>query len=362
MIRKERNKMKKLAYALTAALLLLPVLSTAEETSAPATANAVAECVHTWELTAPYAGVTLPFDWRQGDRVTAGETVFELETVKLYAPDSGSVRGLFAREGDLCEDTIAQYGMLMAIERDETLVAEATVRGRYDSDENRELHLGMTVYVEQSNDADNTGEGRLVARSGDTFLVELTAGEFEEGDSVKLYRDEKMGSKTCIGQGALARREDTAVQGSGRILRIHVSQGDRVEKGQLLMELIPGDSDAALRSSLVTAEADGALGAIKTAPGQQVYKGQSLATLYDLSRMRVTAEVDELDLDSVHVGDVLPIVFDRYPDARISGTVTSVSALGVSRQNAAYFQVRLSFSSSLEILPGMSATVYLSAD
>ena len=81
--------------------------------------------------------------------------------------------------------------------------------------------------------------------------------------------------------------------------------------------------------------------------------------LHDLSSMEVTAQVDEVDLDKVRVGDTLKVVCDRYPDTELSGTVVSISGMGVQKQNASYYNVKLSLSTSLELLPGMNATVYL---
>ena len=70
-------------------------------------------------------------------------------------------------------------------------------------------------------------------------------------------------------------------------------------------------------------------------------------------------QVDEVDLDRVHVGDSLKVICDRYPDTELSGTVLSIAGLGVQKQNATYYDVKLSISTSLELLPGMNATVYL---
>ena len=40
-------------------------------------------------------------------------------------------------------------------------------------------------------------------------------------------------------------------------------------------------------------------------------------------------------------------------------TVLSIAGMGVQKQNASYYNVKLSISTSLELLPGMNATVYL---
>ena len=349
---------KKMICLVLCLLMLAPLCAAGAEEASAVTANATVDAVNTVQLTAPFAGVLLPYDWDGGERVSSGDVVLEMDTTKLYAPADGVLQGVFAEEGDLCEDVIAQYGKIANIEKPETLVISATTSGRYNSDENKELHVGSTVYVEQTDDTDNTGEGRITALNGNAYSVELTAGEFVEGDQVKLYRDEKMGSKTCVGSGTLVRGEDVAVQGSGRILKSYCRQGQQVKKGQLLFELASADCAPTVTSGQLKADCDGVL-ELKAASGQQVYKGQLLAVLHDLSAMEVTAQVDEVDLDKVHIGDTLKVVFDRYPDTELSGTVLSISGLGVQKQNATYYDVKLSLSTSLELLPGMNATVYL---
>lgn len=349
---------KKLISLVLCLLMLAPLCAAGAEETAVSTANATVDAANTVQLTAPFAGVLLPYDWNGGERISSGDVVLEMDTNKLYAPADGALQGVFAEEGDLCEDVIAQYGKIANIEKPETLVISATTSGRYNSDENKELHVGSTIYVEQTDDTDNTGEGRITALNGNAYSVELTAGEFVEGDQVKLYRDEKMGSKTCIGSGTLVRGLDVAVQGSGRVLKSYCRQGQQVKKGQLLFELAPADCAPTVTDGQLKADCDGIL-ELKAASGQQVYKGQVLALLHDLTAMEVTAQVDEVDLDRVHVGDSLKVICDRYPDTELSGTVVSIAGMGVQKQNASYYNVKLSLSTSLELLPGMNATVYL---
>lgn len=355
--------MKKLIGLVLTLMMALPCAAVAQEAdtvkTAATTANAVAECVNTYDITAPFAGVVQPFTWEKGDKVSAGDTLFALDTLKLYAPETGTVRGVFAAEGELCEDAVARYGMIASIEKDEPLMIKASTKGKYDSDENEIIHLGEAVYFEQTSDKDNEGEGRIVALNGKDYTVEITAGDFKDGDSVKIYRDEKMGTKTCIGEGKLERGADVAVTGSGRVLKSYFAQGQRVKKGQLMFEMIPADSASDLTAAQLTAAMAGVLDTPKVVSGQQVYKGQVLATLHDVSAMRVVAQVDEMDLDKAKVGDSLSIVFDRYPDSPLSGIVSSVAQMGVEKQNATYYDVKIDYTTSLETLPGMNATVYL---
>ena len=54
-------------------------------------------------------------------------------------------------------------------------------------------------------------------------------------------------------------------------------------------------------------------------------------------------------------------VFDCYPQEEVSGTVQSISLIGNAKQNATYYDVTLSISTSWQVLPGMNATVWLPA-
>ena len=358
--------MKKFVALLLTVALLTPLCALAEDVETAAvsnvTANAVAESENVYKITAPYSGVLLPFDLESGDPVSKGDTLFALDTVKVYAPVDGTVQAVFAETGDLCEDVTALYGMIACIERTLPQVAQASTSGAYNDEENRLSHVGETVYFYQTSDKDNEGEGRVTAVNGSDYTVELTAGDFENGDSIKIYRDEKMGTKSCIGSGTIERAADVAVSGTGRVLSCAVQPGQTVRKGQLLFELSGQDAEADVTGAAITADHDGTVElAAGAASGQQVYKGQLLASIHDLSAMNVVAEVDEIDLERVHVGDTLTVVFDCYPQEEVSGTVQSISLIGNAKQNATYYDVTLSISTSWQVLPGKNATVWLPA-
>lgn len=347
--------MKKVLAVFVSLMLLLPAMAIGDENRI--SANGTVESVHVYQLTAPYSGVLKPFDWDSGDHVSRGETLFEMDTLKVYAPADGTVEGLFAQQGDLAENVLAQYGSLAVLERTLPQIITASITGAYNDPENRLIHVGEKVYFEQGNDKDNQGEGRVISVSGDNYVVEMTEGDFELDDQVKLFRDEKHGTKSAIGRGDVARAAELAVSGSGRVLNVAVRQGEKVKKGQLLFELAaqdaPTDADSRLSSP-----ADGAI-EVCAASGQQVYMGQVIGKVHDLSAFQVTAQVDEVDLGMVQVGDTLSVTLDRYPDMELTGVVTQIAALGQTRQNAAYFGVTLSLSTTMELLPGMSATVWL---
>ena len=346
--------MKKL-LAVLLVVLMLPAASLAEETI---TANAVAESNTVYQIVAPYSGVLKPFDWEMGDLIGANEVLFEMDTVKVYAPVDGTVRAMFAEAGDQAANVMNQYGMLAAIEKKRPMVINATTSGAYNKEENRIIHVGEDVYLEESNDEDNQGTGRVIAVDSAGYVVEVTGGVFEDDVSVGIYRDPNCGSKSSIGSGRTDRTFEVPVSGSGYVLRAAVLEGDAVEKGDLLYELASQDAENTLQSAVLRAPAKGAV-ELAANSGMQVYKGQLLARIHDLTAMNVVASVDEMDLDCIAVGESVTVVFDRYAQENVNGVVTAISRIGVPKQNATYYDVTISISTNLEVLPGMNAVVYL---
>lgn len=346
--------MKQIAALLLA--VLLPCSALAQEVI---TANGVVQSATIHEITAPYTGVLLPFDWKSGESVLEDELLFAMDTFKVYAPASGTVGAVFAQQGDLAAEVEMQYGMIASIEKTNGFQVDCSTSGAYNDDENRIIHTGERIYIEQTNDKDNVGEGRVISVNGSKYMVEMTDGDFEDGDSVKIYRDDKMTSKSCIGSGKVLRAADVSVYGTGRLVQAAVEEGDRVRKGQLMFEMASQDADASLESAAIHAPADGAL-ELAAASGQQVYKGMVLAKIHDLSEMNVVASVDEMDLDLIVVGDSLKVALDRYPGVEFSGIVTEIAKIGIPKQNATYYDVTLALDARQELLPGMNAIVTLS--
>ena len=82
-----------------------------------------------------------------------------------------------------------------------------------------------------------------------------------------------------------------------------------------------------------------------------------LCEIANLETLELSAEIDELDLSSIRVGDVLTYTLDAYAGESFSGTITEIRPIGAPRQNATYFDVRITPPEGVTILPGMNATV-----
>ena len=334
-----------------AALLLLLTLSAA--CALGATANAVIVAPQTAKITAPFSGTLLPFDLTAGDEVAAGDTLFTMDTVPVYATQSGTVSAVFAKAGDDASGVIAHYGSLAVIEPTRALYVAADNSQAYDDDENRYLHAGETLYLKCGNEK---GTGIVTSVSGNAYNVEILTGSFDVGDTVRCYRESGTPSDSETGRGRVTRYADISVAAEGRIVAVHVKAGDTVSVGDLLFEVIDGQSAKDVPLTL-TAPVSGAVTSLSTVSGAQVYRGQLLCEIADLTKLELSAEVDELDFSAISVGTTLSFTLDAYAGETFSGTVTEIRPVGITRQNATYYDVRITLPAGKTLLPGMNATV-----
>ena len=323
-------------------------------TASCATADAKIVAPNTEKITAPFAGTLLPFDAELGDSVSAGETLFTLDTVPVYAAQAGTVSAVFANVGDDASGVAAHYGALAVIEPKNALYIDASTDQAYNDADNRYIHAGETLYLKLSNDK---GTGVVTSVSGKKYTVEILSGSFDVDDTVRCFRESTTPSDSEVGRGKVTRYADVQVNAnSGRIAAVHVKPGDAVEVGDLLFELVDAQSDKNASRS-IAASKDGVITSMNTASGAQVYRGQLLCEVADLSTLELSAEVDELDLNSIAVGDTLSYTLDAFDGETFTGTVTQIYSVGAKKQNATYFDVRITLPAGKTLLPGMNGTV-----
>lgn len=320
-----------------------------------ASANAVVVAPVTHKLTAPFSGQLLPFDLLAGDRVTAGQTLFKMDTVPVYASGEGTVAAVFAKPGDDAQHVLSQYGSLAVIEPDVQRYVAADTRLAYDDDENRTLHAGETLYLKSGSEK---GTGMVTSVNGTGYVVRILTGNFELDSTVRCFRASDYANDSETGRGKCMRYADTAVAAQGRITAVHIQPGQRVKTGDLLFEVVDAQAPVGAALSL-SSPADGAVSMIFTQSGAQVYRGQLLCEITDLSQLELSVLVDEIDLSRILVGQQLTFTLDAYPAETFTGTVTTIYPLGLQRQNAAYFDVRVTLPGGRSFLPGMNGSAVI---
>ena len=180
-----------------------------------ATADAKIVAPNTEKITAPFAGTLLPFDAEQGDSVSAGETLFTLDTVPVYAAQAGTVSAVFANVGDDASGVAAHYGALAVVEPKNALYIDASTEQAYDDADNRYIHAGESLYLKMGN---TKGTGVVTGVSGKKYTVEILTGDYDVNDTVRCFRESTAPSDSEVGRGKVTRYADVQVLAdSGRI-------------------------------------------------------------------------------------------------------------------------------------------------
>ncbi|NLI20545.1 MAG: HlyD family efflux transporter periplasmic adaptor subunit [Clostridiales bacterium] len=358
------KKMAALLLALTLTLGGFTAAAQAEQSAAGYTGKVAFR--ETMTLTAPFGGVVQDFALRAGDAVAAGETLFTLSTTKVYAALDGTVRGLMAQPGDEAQAVADRYGALLYLEPKERFTVAANTNNAYKSDTNdnlnRYLNQGDVVYLRSSSDNDRTGVGVITAVDGRSFDVEVQSGNLIVEDTVSIYRDVEYSSSQRIASYAKVQHAAaTPVTAEGSILRVLVTQGQTVRRGDLLLETVQGTLEGLTPvGDQVTSPVDGVLVSVSAKAGESVAQDGVLATLAAVDALWVEFNLDESDLDTVHAGDRVQVIQDALPDrAALEGTVLSVSSVNEAESGDAKYTAYVELDSVQGLRQGMNVSVYL---
>ena len=346
--------MKKIWSLLLCALLLAAPAALAEGLELDGTIQAG----RTLSITAPYTGTVGDFTAQAGDVAAAGECLFPLSVTTVYAETDGTVTGLFAQAGDNAQTVAARFGALCYIERDELFEAACTTAGADSDTEDKIIHPGETVYLKSTQNSERDGVGRVTSVSGSSYTVEVTdERNLRINESFKVYRKADHSTDSCIGSGKTTRVNPAAITATGHVLAVHVTDGQRVSRGDALFSIVPdaldgmqGGEAAALMPQ------DGVLLSVSAVSGVQAVKDTVLATYCPAGDMQLVCAADEMDLAAVKVGARVSVVLDAYEDAPVAGEVVKISS--VADANGEY-AVTIELMDCENVRIGMSATATL---
>ena len=174
-------------------------------------------------------------------------------------------------------------------------------------------------------------------------------------EPVKVYRDSDYDSDSCVGSGKTAAVPATAVNATGSVLRVCVSDGQHVRRGDLLFEIVPDALDG-LRGGdgTVAMPEDGVLLSVSAQSGAQAAKDAVLATYCPAGAVEVVCPVDEDDLSALRVGARVGVTLDALPGEALDGTVESI-AHAMNAEGG--YDVTVSLRDTENVRIGMSATV-----
>ena len=296
---------------------------------------------------------------RAGDRVEAGDVVATVALTGVYAPADGTVRGIMAEAGDSAGETVLSIAPMSKY------TVTADISDAYDSAANKHVTVGETVYMECSRDGSHVAVGRVVKAEGSAYTVEVTGGELYMEETVYIYRDEEHSSSARIGSGTVSRTAELAVSGTGRVAEMYVSEGERVERGQLLFTCVEADTvEDALLGGEIRSTASGVVASVAAQAGQQAAVGSTVLTVYPTESFCVELSVEEADLAAVNVGDSVRLSFDFDAEGALTceGTVTEISYLGESTEAGTVYTAWVDLDPPEDVRLGMTVTATVIAD
>jgi len=262
---------------------------------------------------------------QSGSVVKKGEVIARLRTTKVFATQNGTVARIHATEGKETEGTVLE------IDPVSRYTIHCTSDEAYDSISSNLVHCGETLYMKCTTNGTHQGRGRVYSIDNETYMLEATAGEFYVGETVYLYRDPDYAYKKLVGTGTVVSGATEAYEGEGKITAIHVSEGEYVEKGELLYEVIDGEGVE------IIAPADGVIINCEVENGAGIEENQIIANFVSYDDICIAVSMMDDQIVQVSVGDSAALSYSCYGEDRlIPGIVTAISGTKQDESYIAY--------------------------
>ena len=311
----------------------------------------------TASIFAPYGGVISHISLRQGARLQVGDEIARVKTTRVLASEDGTIRGVFAKEGDSAEETVLYLAPVSKF------TISCSIDNAYSSVDTKYVTIGEKVYIKCAPDGSHRAEGIITSVNGSNYVVQTTAGELYMEEKVYIYRTNDYLSQERLGSGTVNRTDAVAVSGSGSLLKLHVQDGEEVERGQLLFECVDGDLDALISTGdVIQSTADGVIAQVNVKAGQIISKGDVLLTVYQTQDYQIEFSISEEELPHISIGSAASIYFNWNDQKSIpySGTVTDLSYVGETNEaGEVVYKGYIAFSADETVRIGMNVTVVL---
>ena len=172
-----------------------------------------------------------------------------------------------------------------------------------------------------------------------------------------------------------AERTLTALS-SGTVTAINVREGSSVNKDDIILTLSGEDLTESIQSAsetlrgaqlsmenlqdamsnyTITSPISGTIIEKNAKVGDALSTGTDLCTIYDLSYLEMTINVDELQVSSLKVGQTVQVTADAVKDKTYEGVVTRVSMKGDTSGGTTTYPVSVRIDETTGLRPGMNA-------
>ena len=162
------------------------------------------------------------------------------------------------------------------------------------------------------------------------------------------------GTVTAINvpEGGAVNKDDIVLQISGEDLTEAIqSAAESLRSAELNMDNL----QEAMNNYTITSPISGTIIEKNAKAGDALSAGSDLCTIFDLSYLEMTLNVDELQVSSLSVGQSVQVTADAVPDKTYTGVVTRVSLKGTSNGGTTTYPVKVRIDETDGLRPGMNA-------
>ena len=282
---------------------------------------------------------------KAGDYVTAGQ---EIATVR---DDSSLLLTLEFPAADASNFAVGQAAQVMLNGTFETLSGTVQAVAGTDTISSGNLLVRTVTIAVPNNGSLTTAQAASASINGVSALASARF-DYQHQQTVTATTSGTV-SAVCVKEGAAVAANTAIVQLSGTELSRQVqSAADSLLNAQLSMS----DTEKQMENYTITSPISGTIIEKAAKAGDALTAGADLCTIYDLSYLEMTLNVDELEILSIKEGQTVTITADAISDRTFTGVVTSVSAAGTTTGGTTTYPVTIRIDDTGDLLPGMNAT------
>lgn len=185
--------------------------------------------------------------------------------------------------------------------------------------------------------AGSTQSGRFTFKENRSIYAEVS------GEVVAIVNDE---GSVVSGGSTIIRLESDSVTNSVE------AAADSVRESQLSLE----NQHESLEDYTIKSPIKGTVIEKMIKAGDTIDSAEKLCTIYDLSYLKMTMNIDELDISKVKVGQSVEITADALPDKIFTGKVTKINMAGSTTNGVTTYPVEVQIDETEGLLPGMNVS------
>ena len=286
---------------------------------------------------------------KAGDYVTAGQ---EIATVR---DDSSLLLTLEFPAADASGFAVGQAAQVILNGTFETLSGTVQAVAGTDTISSGNLLVRTVTIAVKNNGSLTTAQAASATINGVSALASARF-DYQHQQTVTATTSGTVAA-VCVKEGTAIEANTAIVQLSGTELSRQVqSAADSLLNAQLSMS----DTQKQMENYTITSPISGTVIQKNVKAGDTVgtdtTASETLCTIYDLSYLEMTLNVDELEILSIKEGQTVTITADAISDRTFTGVVTSVSAAGPTTGGTTTYPVTIRIDDTGDLLPGMNAT------